>query len=113
VLADYQFGLITGTDDALRRHGFSAKHLDDLAHGLPGLVPAWRQGVRRTGSRIACQEDTFSAAVDRPGDERRWRDSDAAFEQTGALACDRTLRPLDEMLRWGRGTKGRQGVVEG
>src|SRR5205085_3332928 len=38
VLLQYQLGLITCTKDELRREGFSAKHLQYLARGLPVLV---------------------------------------------------------------------------
>jgi hypothetical protein len=49
VLLSYQAGLITCTRDELRRDGFSAKHLQYLAHGLPVLAPEWRRHPRHSG----------------------------------------------------------------
>jgi len=43
VVAEHQFEVITCTEDELRRHGVSAKHVDHLAHGLPLLTCAWRR----------------------------------------------------------------------
>ena len=43
ILAEYQFGLITITDDPLRRSSFSSKHLEYMNYGLPVLTPDWRK----------------------------------------------------------------------
>ena len=43
IMAEYQLGLVTITDDPLRQHSFSSKHLEYISYGLPVLTPAWRQ----------------------------------------------------------------------
>lgn len=43
VMAEYQFGLITISDDELRKNSFSSKHLEYISYGLPVFSPAWRQ----------------------------------------------------------------------
>jgi hypothetical protein len=99
VLADYQAGLITCTDDQLRRDGFSAKHLEYLSHGLPVLVPAWRRHLDLLQGSVPYEEDTFLAVVAALNDERRWREQSAlARAQAERLAWDRTLAPLDTLL---------------
>jgi hypothetical protein len=99
VLAGYQLGLVTCTKDELRRHGFSAKHLDYLAHGLPTLVPAWRESASSLRGSIAYTEDTFVSVVRSMCDRGRWsRASQEAYSQAEELTWERTLAPLDALL---------------
>ena len=99
VLADYQFGLITCTDDQLRREGFSAKHLQYLAAGLPVLVPAWRRSAEELDGSIPYREDTFVDVVEAYSERERWREaSEAAYAQAGRLRWDTTLGPLRSLL---------------
>jgi hypothetical protein len=98
ILANYQLGLITSSDDELRRHGFSAKHPQYLGYGLPVLVPTWRREMELGGS-VPYDEESFSAIVERLSDENEWRRvSDEAYEQARRLDWNETLRPLDELL---------------
>jgi hypothetical protein len=102
VLRDYQFGLITCTDDPLRRAGFSAKHLEYLAAGLPVLVPAWRHSARGLAGSLPYDEETFVAVVAGHSGERAWqRASDQAYAQAQRLTWDTTLRPLESVLSAG------------
>jgi hypothetical protein len=99
ILADYQLGLITCSKDELRREGFSAKHLDYFAYGLPVLVPAWRRHLDLLEGSVPYDEDTFRSTIDTLSDEREWRRlSDAAYAQAQRLAWDETLRPLEALL---------------
>jgi hypothetical protein len=99
VLRDYQFGLITCTKDPLRRAGFSAKHLQYLAAGLPVLVPAWRRSAPALAGSLPYDENTFAAVVARHSGERAWQQaSDAAHAQARRLTWDTTLRPLESVL---------------
>lgn len=99
ILEDYQLGLITSSDDELRRYGFSAKHPQYLAYGLPVLVPAWRDEMKLGGS-VPYEEDSFSAAVERLSDRHEWRRvSDEAYEQARRLDWNETLRPLETLLQ--------------
>jgi hypothetical protein len=99
VLRQYQFGLVTCTNDPLRRDGFSAKHLQYLAHGLPVLVPAWRRSARELAGSLPYEEDTFTAVVAAHSEQRAWRQaSDDAYEQARRLTWETTLRPLESLL---------------
>ncbi|WP_441249445.1 hypothetical protein [Kitasatospora sp. McL0602] len=99
ILAEYQLGLITCTRDELRREGFSAKHLEYLAHGLPVLVPAWRRGLGGLRGSVAYEEETFTEVVAGLGRAAEWqRLSDEAYAEAQRLAWDETLRPLEWLL---------------
>jgi len=99
ILSGYQLGLITCTDDPLRRAGFSAKHLEYLAAGLPVLVPAWRRHLENLRGSVVYTERTFGSVIGSLTDERRWRDlSDEAYAQARQLTWDIALRPLEDLL---------------
>jgi hypothetical protein len=99
VLGDYQFGLITCTQDELRRDGFSAKHLDYISYGLPVLVPVWRRHLELLRGSVPYTEDNFVSLVSAVGTENEWqRKSDEAYAQAQALTWDKTLEPLQEVL---------------
>jgi hypothetical protein len=100
ILAQYQLGLITCTKDELRREGFSAKHLQYLAYGLPVLVPAWRRHMDLLRGSVAYDEDTFASVVGALSKRDEWqRVSDEAYVQAERLTWDRTLCSLDDLLR--------------
>jgi hypothetical protein len=100
VLQRYQIGLITSTRDELRLHGFSAKHPQYLAYGLPVLVPAWRRHLDRLRGSVPYDEQTFLAAIENLSNEEEWqRTSDEAYAQAQRLAWEETLRPLESLLR--------------
>lgn len=99
VLEHYQLGLVTCTRDELRREGFSAKHLDYLAYGLPVLVPAWRRHLDLLQGSTPYEEHAFRSVVETLGDHEVWRRlSDEAYSQAERLAWDKTLRPLEALL---------------
>jgi hypothetical protein len=99
VLKSYQFGLVTCTRDELRREGFSAKHLDYLAHGLPVLVPAWRRHLELLRGSVPYDESSFTTAIAELSTRASWqRLSDEAYAQAQRLACDQTLAPLASVL---------------
>ena len=100
ILQEYQMGLITTSKDELRRDGFSAKHLDYIAYGLPVLVPAWRRHLDLLRGSVPYEEDTFASVVAGLSDEREWRRmSDEAYAQAQRLTWDQTLQPLEGWLR--------------
>jgi hypothetical protein len=55
---------VTCTKDELRRDGFSAKHLQYLAYGLPVLVPVWRRHLDLMRGSVAYDEGTFCSMID-------------------------------------------------
>ncbi|MET9734066.1 hypothetical protein ABZZ79_26460 [Streptomyces sp. NPDC006458] len=102
VLRNYQLGLITCSRDELMRNAVSAKHLTYLAYGLPTLAPAWRRHAERLGGTFLYTENDFASHVEAMRDERRWQQaSDAAYAQARLFSWDRTLRPLQELLKDG------------
>jgi hypothetical protein len=99
VLRQYQLGLITSRDDELRLYGFSAKHPQYLAYGLPVLVPASRRYLGLLRGSIPYDEETFLAAVTTLSDREQWqRMSDEAYAQAQRLRWDETLHPLETLL---------------
>lgn len=100
VLQRYQIGLITCTQDELRREGFSAKHLQYLAYGLPVLVPVWRRHIDRLRGSVGYDERTFLPTIHALSSEKEWRRlSEEAYAQAQQLAWKETLRPLESVLR--------------
>jgi hypothetical protein len=99
VLRQYQLGLVTCTNDELRRNGFSAKHTEYFAHGLPVLVPAWRRNLDLLHGSVPYEEHIFLSVVDSLSNEKEWqRMSDAAYAQAQRLTWEETLRPLEALL---------------
>jgi hypothetical protein len=99
VLAGYQFGLITCTDDELRREGFSAKHLQYLAAGLPVLVPRWRRNLDLLRGSVPYERASFVATVERFADPVAWQGlADDAYAQAREYEWERTLQPLDSII---------------
>lgn len=100
VLQQYQLGLITCSQDELRRDGFSAKHLQYIAYGLPVLVPAWRRHMDLLRGSVAYDEETFLSVIEGLSNEQEWQKvSDEAYAQAQRLTWDETLRPLETLLR--------------
>jgi hypothetical protein len=110
VLADYQLGLVTCTRDELRRDGFSAKHLDYFAAGLPVLVPRWRRHLDLLRGSVPYDMGSFAESVERFADAAVWQAAaDEAYAQSLACAWDRTLQPLDAMVVAAAGRGGGDG----
>ncbi len=100
VLQQYQFGLITCTKDELRRDGFSAKHLQYMAYGLPILVPAWRRHLDLLRGSVPYTEENFLETIASLSNHTAWQHvSDEAYAQAQLLTWDNTLSPLDAALR--------------
>lgn len=99
VLEHYQLGLITSEENEIRVYGFSAKHPQYLAYGLPVLVPAGRRYLELLRGSVPYHEQTFLEIVEALSDEREWqRVSDEAYAQAQRLAWGETLRPLEALL---------------
>ncbi len=95
VLADYQFGLVTISDDELRRHSFSSKHLDYISYGLPVLTPAWRPDPVLEPSSVYFTAENFLDRIGEFAAEPAWRaKSEAALASAAELSWDAALRPL-------------------
>lgn len=99
VLQNYQLGIVTCSKDQLRRDGFSSKHLNYFAYGLPVLVPAWRRHLDVLAGSVTYTEQTFRSVIESLNNEKRWQSlSDEAYAQAQRLTWDETLRPLETLL---------------
>jgi hypothetical protein len=102
-LADYQSGLITVSQDRLRRHSPSTKFAYYFACGLPVLFPEWMEEGHAYTAAVPYSERSFDAQARRVcGDRRTWQTlSDAARATAAELTWDRVLQPLEDVLaRW-------------
>jgi hypothetical protein len=99
VLADYQFGLTTISDDPLRRRSFSSKHLEYISYGLPVLTPAWRQDELLEPSSIYFTEETFVDQIVATNRPDTWKSmSDSSLDLAATLTWERALRPLGAIV---------------
>ncbi len=99
VLRHYQLGLVTCSRDELRQQGFSSKHTNYLAYGLPVLVPQWRRHLDLLRGSVPYTEETFRSVINSLSDEKHWQSlSDQAYAQARRLEWDRALAPLEGVL---------------
>ncbi len=99
LLQNYQFGLITSSKDRLRCEGFSAKHIDYLAAGLPVLVPEWRTAARDLRGSIFYTVDNFLDQVRLHSSEDSWTAaSNAALDQARQYTADKIARELIDLV---------------
>jgi hypothetical protein len=103
-LADYQFGLITVSRDALRQHSPATKFPYYFAHGLPVLFPEWmKEGFEYADCAVPYNEQAFAEVVRSLGEATWRRMSEAAKALAARLSWDNVLRPLGDLLK--RGTR--------
>ena len=99
VLADYQFGLITLSDDPLRRSSFSSKQLRYYSYGLPVLSPKWRQDTELDEAALLYDAESFVDLVKANSSEETWSElSTKALEIAQRYDWEQVLRPLDALL---------------
>lgn len=100
-LADYQFGLITVSRDALRQHSPSTKFPYYFAHGLPVLFPEWmKEGYEYAGCAVPYNEGNFAPVLKSVADENTWHQmSHAARAVAAGLSWQHTLQPLGDLLK--------------
>jgi glycosyl transferase family 4 len=100
-LADYQLGLITVSQDRLRRHSPSTKFAYYFARGLPVLFPEWMLEGFTYDAAVPYDEGNFSRVVaETASDRARWESLSARALQTAAsLSWDAVLAPLGSLLR--------------
>lgn len=99
VLKEYQFGLITFTDDDLRKHGFSSKHLEYISYGLPVLTPAWRKGPLLAKSSIYYTKENFLEQISFYSRAKEWHIAHSnSLENANELSWNNALRPLSTII---------------
>lgn len=95
VIADYQFGLITISDDELRRHSFSSKHLEYISYGLPVLTPAWRRDTALDESSIYYTADNFLEKIRDASSAQAWETLHlSALKDAARFSWNNALREL-------------------
>jgi hypothetical protein len=99
VLEEYQFGLVTVSDDPLRRNSFSSKQLRYYSYGLPVLSPNWRHDSVLDEAALLYDEKSFVDLVNSYSDEEKWRElSDKALKIAQQYDWEEVLRPLDALI---------------
>jgi hypothetical protein len=99
-LADYQFGLITVSRDALRKHSPATKFPYYFMHGLPVLFPEWMlEGYDYPDCAVPYNEGNFVEQVSGASNPMRWRAMNvAALARARTLTWDQVLQPLEEIV---------------
>ena len=98
-LNQYQFGLITISNDQLRNNGFSAKYLNYLEQGLPVLCPDWRQDKLLKPATIYYNEKNFNQKIRQYTNPGLWqRKHLAALKLSRKLTWGKNLTPLLKII---------------
>jgi hypothetical protein len=91
--------LITCSKDRLRREGFSAKHIDYLAAGLPVLVPEWRTSTADLRGTISYTVDNFVEQLRSYSSEDSWNAvAKEALEQASEYGVDKAAREFIDII---------------
>ncbi len=99
-LYQYQFGLITLSQDDLRSHGFSAKYPLYLSFGLPVFCPEWRQDNFFKEATIYYNEKNFEKQLKKYSLKENWlKKHHAALKISQYLNWDTTLIPLLDIIK--------------
>jgi hypothetical protein len=99
VLAEYQFGLVTLSNDRLRAHSFSSKQLEYMSYGLPVLTPEWRKDPRLEKYSILYNEKNFLQKIEEYSSKEKWQKiSNMCFDKTKEWDWEKVLKPLAEII---------------
>jgi hypothetical protein len=100
VLADYQLGLITVSQDRLRQHSPATKFAYYFSYGLPVLFPTWMKEGHEYAAAVPYDEQSFDTVVrDVLSDEARWRGlSQEALRIAAGRRWEDVLKPLEGLL---------------
>jgi len=94
-ISDYQFGLLTFTNDELRNNGFSAKHLLYLSYGLPVLCPEWRKDKLLKPATIYYNAENFNQQIKKYSQKKYWNQKHlAAIKLAKKLDWNQTLKAI-------------------
>jgi hypothetical protein len=72
VIASYQLGLVTISNDPLRQAGFSSKQLAYMSYGVPTLTPDWRRDERLANYSILYNEANFLSRIHQYSELSAW-----------------------------------------
>jgi hypothetical protein len=103
VLAEYQLGLITVSQDRLRQNSPATKFAYYFSYGLPVLFPSWMKEGHEYPAAVPYDERTFDDVVrGAVSDQAHWeRLSAAALETAAGRRWNDVLQPLGALCdRW-------------
>lgn len=99
-ISNYQFGLITLSQDKLRKETFSAKHLFYFSFGLPVLCPEWRKDPLLAPGTIYYRPENFDQVVAQYSQPDLWKKKhQAALEIASKSLWSNQLQPLVEEIQ--------------
>lgn len=99
-ISNYQFGLITLSQDKLRKETFSAKHLSYFSFGLPVLCPEWRKDPLLAPGTIYYRPENFDQVVAQYSQPDLWKKKHrAALEIARKSLWSNQLRSLAEEIK--------------
>lgn len=99
ILKNYQFGLITISNDKLRQSSFSSKHLEYISYGLPVLTPEWRQDIILKDVSIYYNEENFLDTIKKYSNKNNWQKlSDRSYKKAKELQWTYVLKPLEDII---------------
>lgn len=101
VMAEYQFGLTTITDDPLRRNSFSSKHLEYISYGLPVMTPSWRNDRKLDSSSIYFDNaEDFVNKIKEYSTRNKWvKKHKAALETAERMQWSNVFSDLHTLLQ--------------
>ena len=95
ILSKYQFGLLTISDDDIRKSGFSAKYLLYLSYGLPVLCPSWRHDPLLSPATIYYNQSNIKTLIKKYQNPILWQQKhQAALKLSKHLSTDNNLVKL-------------------
>jgi hypothetical protein len=100
VMAEYQFGLTTITDDELRKNSFSSKHLEYISYGLPVFTPSWRRDKKLDANSIYYNDaDDFLKQLKKYSTNEMWsKKHEAALASSNEFSWSNAFIALDKLL---------------
>ncbi len=100
VMAKYQFGLITISDDELRKNSFSSKHLEYISYGLPVFTPGWRRDDKLDSSSIYYESaEDFIDKLNKYSNRDEWyKKHKQALSAAKRFSWDSAFVELDKAL---------------
>lgn len=100
MLAEYQFGLVTISDDPLRQHSFSSKQLEYFSYGLPVFAPKWRKDSALDDGTIPYDSEDFLDQIKYYSDSDRWAEKSAAAVRIAEkMTWENAFASLKDVIR--------------
>lgn len=101
IMAKYQFGLTTISDDLLRRQSFSSKHLEYISYGLPVFTPSWRRDSLLDKCSIYYDDvEDFIVQLKKFKGKQAWTElNKAALLTANKLSWSRAFKSFDKLLK--------------